>query len=239
MRGTRHPSGCRYARALGALFVCALVLAGCRNFAPTRYNPPQFGFGPPLPQVNPIVVTAMDREMVWEGVADVVDDYFKIAHEERVKLVGDMLTEGRIDTYPRGGSTIFEPWNSDSATPYERLESTLQSIRRTALVRVIPDPAGFRIEVQVMKELENVPRPETGAVSLANPAALRNDDSLIRVTSPVAGQQPNIGWIPMGRDLALEQEMLAQIQARLGGVVVPAFAPPPQGEPIVTPPAQF
>ncbi len=239
MRGNRNWSRCRYARALGALFLCALALGGCRNFAPTRYNPPQFSFGPPPPQGNPVLVTAMDREMVWEGVADVVDDYFKIAREERVKLVGDLLTEGRIDTYPRGGSTIFEPWNGDSATPYERLESTLQSIRRTALVRVIPAPEGFLIEVQVMKELENVPRPETGAVSLSNPVALRNDDSLVRVTSPVAGQQPNIGWIPQGRDMALEQEMLAQMQARLGGVSVPMFPAPPLGEPIVTPPAQF
>jgi hypothetical protein len=218
------------------LCCCALVFAGCGAWQPFRYNPPQLGY-PPLPESNPVLVTSMDRDLVWETVADVVDDYFRIDREERPKLIGDLLTEGRLDTYPRSGSTIFEPWNYDSATPYERLESTLQSIRRTAMVRVIPAQGGFQVEVQVMKELENVSRPETGAVSLANPGALRNDDSLQRVTSPVAGGSQTLGWIPQGRDLALEQEMLAQIQARLGSVALP---PVPLGpEQLAPPPVAF
>jgi hypothetical protein len=157
----------------------------------------------------------MDRDFVWDQVVDVVDDYFRVEREERVRLVGDLLTEGRLDTYPRGGSTIFEPWNGDSADLYERWESTLQSIRRTALVRVIPAEAGFLVDVQVTKELEDVPRPETGAVSSTNASALRNDNALRRVTNPLAGPPPTIGWIPQGRDMALEQEILAHIQARL------------------------
>ncbi len=108
------------------------------------------------------MVNNMNRDFVWDQVVDVVDDYFRIQKEERVKLIGDMLTEGRIDTYPRSGSTIFEPWNKDSATPYDRWEATLQSIRRTALVRVIPAPQGFTVDVQVYKELENVVAPESG-----------------------------------------------------------------------------
>ena len=95
---------------------------------------------------------------MWDQIVDVVDDYFKIEKEERVRLVGDLLTEGRLDTYPRGGSTIFEPWGNDSANAYEKLESTLQSIRRIAQVRVIPAQAGFQVEVIVYKELEDVPR---------------------------------------------------------------------------------
>jgi hypothetical protein len=166
---------------------------------------------------TPIVVNVMDRDFVWDQVVDVVDDYFRVQKEQRVQLVGDLLTEGRLDTYPRSGSTIFEPWNPDSATPYERWESTLQSMRRTALVRVIPAQGGFLIDVQVYKELEDVPRPESGAVTFANSAALRNDNSLARVTNPIGGLQPTMGWIPQGRDAALEQTILAHIQARLAG----------------------
>ncbi len=62
-----------------------------------------------------------------------------------------------------------------------------------------------------------MPSPETGAVSLANPQALRNDNSLQRVTNPVGGAQPTIGWIGLGRDTALEQVILAHIQERLSG----------------------
>ena len=199
--------------------LCALV--GCNAWHPPSYVPPEIAFGPPPLQANPAVVGVMDRDLLWDQVVDAVDDYFKIQKEDRVRLVGDLLTEGRIDTFPRSGSTIFEPWNNDSSTPYERLESTLQSTRRTALVRVIPAEAGYLIEVQVLKELEDVPRPETGTVSQTNSAALRNDNSLQRVISPVGGQQPTLGWIPQGRDVALEQLILAQIQARLAACVGP------------------
>jgi hypothetical protein len=210
----------RAARLLVAF--CALVaLAGCRAWAPATYVPPEFAFGPPPQQSNPALIGSLDRDFVWDQVVDVVDDYFRIEHEDRVRLVGDLLTEGRIDTYPRGGSTIFEPWNKDSSTVYDRWESTLQSIRRIALVRVIPAEAGYLVDVQVYKELEDVALPETGAVSLLNPAALRNDDALQRVTNPVAGAQPTLGWIRLGRDVNLEQQILARIQDRIGAYGAP------------------
>lgn len=211
---------CRAPR-LCVVLACALAVCGCHAWQPATYVPPEVAFGAPPPQINPLVVTVMDRDFVWDQVVDAVDDYFRIQKEERVQLVGDLLTEGHIDTYPRGGSTIFEPWNADSVTAYERLESTLQSTRRKALVRVIPDPAGFAIDVQVFKELEDVARPESGAISATNTNALRNDSSLTRVTNPVGGQQPTLGWIPQGRDVALEQVILAQIQARLAGYGAP------------------
>lgn len=208
----------RRALRLGALLVCAL--AGCQAWQPARFNPPEFGFAPPPPpQVNPLVVPSMNADFVWEEVVDVVDDYFRIEHEERVRLVGDLLTEGRLDTYPRGASTIFEPWNHDSVTPYERWQATLQAMRRQAIVLVRPAPGGFEVEVQVYKELANLRRPESGAVSLANAETLRNDDALIRLSNPVGGKEPTTGWLAMGRDTALEQVILAGIQARTGGVV--------------------
>lgn len=219
MRCDRAVSGsCRRAARVCLGLVCALGVAGCNAWQPPTYTPPELPFAElPPPQPNPVVVANMDRDFVWDQVVDVVDNYFRIQREERVRLVGDLLTEGRLDTYPRSGSTIFEPWNKDTATPYERLESTLQSMRRIALVRVIPDQAGFAVDVQVYKELEDVPRPETGAVTLANAGALRNDNSLHRLANPVVGIPPTAGWIPQGRDVALEQTILAHIQQRLGG----------------------
>ncbi|MEX0678054.1 MAG: hypothetical protein WD063_13315 [Pirellulales bacterium] len=211
----------RLALPICALGVCSLALLGCQAWQPARYTPPEFGFGPPLvsPESNPLLVTSMDRDFVWEQVVDVVDDYFRIEHEERVRLVGDLLTEGVLQTYPRTASTIFEPWNQDSVTPYERWQATLQSMRRRAIVRVIPAEGGFLVDVQVYKELEDVPRPESGAVSLANAETLRNDDALVRLTNPLGGQEPTVGWLALGRDTALEQVILAGIQARAGGMM--------------------
>ena len=207
-----------------------LMLTGCNAWQPATYTPPVFGFAPEYvaPQSNPLVIQNMDRDLVWDQVVDVVDDYFRVEHEERVRLVGDLLTEGRLDTYPRGASTIFEPWNQDSVTSYERWLATMQSMRRRATVYVIPVEGGFTVDVQVYKELEDVPRPESGAISLANSQTLRNDDALVRLTNPVGGQEPTRGWIGLGRDAALESVILAGIQARTGGM----FVPPPQFTPL-------
>jgi hypothetical protein len=204
----------RVARRL-AVWLCAPCVVGCSMLPPSAMPPP------PPPQ-NPIAVSISDRDFVWDQVVDVVDDYFRIQKEDRVKLSGDLLTEGLIETYPRTGSTIFEPWNKDSVTFAQRWEATLQSLRRTAIVRVIPAPGGFNIEVQVYQELEDLARPESGAVTFANSAQLRNDNSLSRVQNPIGGKQPTLGWISQGRDVMLEQRILSQIQTRLTG-----YAPPP------------
>ena len=162
---------------------------------------------------NPALVSASDHEGVWENVVDVVDDYFKIEREAPVRRVGNVLTEGRLDTFPAVGSTLFEPWRRDSVGSYEKLESTLQSIRRRAMVRVIPAECGYWVDVAVFKELEDVARP---AHASAGAATFRNDASLVRVGSPVGEQEISEGWIPMGRDAALEQRILGQLLGRIG-----------------------
>lgn len=171
--------------------------------------------GPPVVVLydNPMLVPAADPQQVWENVADVIDDYFRIEREVPIRCVGNTITEGRLDSFPEVASTIFEPWRHDSADRYEKLESTLQSMRRRAQVRVTPVREGFWIDVAVFKEMEDVLRP---AHASAGSATFRNDSSLTRVVSPVGEQEINKGWIPMGRDRALEQRILAQLHQRLG-----------------------
>jgi hypothetical protein len=181
-----------------------------------QYNPPAcnvFLQSPP-PQPNPLLVPGTNRELLAEQVADVVDDYFRVDREERPTQIGDYLTEGRIETLPEVSATCFEPWRHDTATHYERLESTLQSMRRRATVRMIPDPGGYLVEVQVYKELEDVLQPEHAT---AGAATFRYDTALERYATPVPVGGYTEGWIPQGRDYALEQQMLAQIHERLIG----------------------
>jgi hypothetical protein len=171
--------------------------------------------GQPVPAAafaNPTPVPVANHEEVWQGVVDVVNDYFHIDHEDPVRLLGNTLTEGRIDTFPKPGATIFEPWEHDSASEYERLESTLQSIRRWAVVRVIPAPSGgFLVDVVVYKELENLAQPEH---STAGASTYRYDSSLTRVVNPQRPTTVALGWIRQGRDVALEQQIIAQLHYR-------------------------
>jgi len=161
---------------------------------------------------NPALLPVTDHEAAWEAVVDVVDDYFKIEREEPVRMVGNVLTQGRLDTFPTLGSTLFEPWHGDSVGPYEKLESTLQSTRRYATVRVIPAQGGYLVDVAVFKELEDVVRP---AHATAGAATFRYDSSLTRVVNPVGEQEIHKGWIPIGRDTALEQRIVEQLLSRM------------------------
>ena len=197
-----------------SLLVLATVVpaVGCMHFGAP--------IGAPLPIVvdegfasaNPIIVPVTDHEFAWNQLVDTVDDYFRIAAEDRVRIVGGVFTEGRIETYPVIGATLLEPWRRDSASRFERIHSTLQPIRRRGEVRITPVAEGYSISVAVFKELEDVSRPEHATVG---GVTHRHDGSLVR-TEPTPDARPvTLGWIPQGRDLALEQRILEEIQGRL------------------------
>ena len=222
---------------------------------PVQFNPPQVPYDPtsPLPAGtvidssgpiypspiaipgNSVLIPPLDAEVVWCQLVNVTDDFFKIQSEQRVVFAQGIPTEGRITTFPQTGATLLEPWRGDSVGFHERLESTFQSIRRIASVRLIPDPGGWRVEVSVQKELENLLRPMHAT---AGGATFRNDDSLYRYGTPLpvlgqrVGDQPRPvatptrtdGWIPLGRDALLERRMLDKILKRLGVAPVPQYS---------------
>ena len=204
-----------FIRRLVLLVAICSLLSGCA----LPWHAPQ---GPVVNAVdNPLFVPTTDREFLWNTLVDTVDDYFKVNHEERVRLVGGILTEGRLDTVPTPGSTYLEPWRGDSTPGYEKLHASLQSIRRQASARVIPTPGGYLIEIVVNKELEDLDRPEQ---STAGTSYQRHDGTIVRIPNPAQGAGNTLGWIPLGRDVSLEQTILLQLRAKLsktGNVTTP------------------
>lgn len=146
-----------------------------------------------------------------DEISDAVDDYLPILIEERIRVVDGIMSEGWIETRPKIGGSIFEPWKRDSTRGFEKLHATLQSVRRFAKVRVIPTASNYLVDLRVYKELEDLPQPVGSTVS-GRP--LRIDNSL-DIDRNELFEVPNKGWIPQGRDLSLEQEILANIQSRL------------------------
>jgi hypothetical protein len=203
-----------------AIAVVLLAGSGCVTQGPTSGWPESAG---PVVYDNPALVPVADHDLVWETVVDVIDDDFQIDREVPVRQYGDVLTEGRLDTFPLVGSTILEPWHGDAVNLHEKMEGTLQSIRRQAVVRVIPAQGGHWVEVVVRKELEDVAQPLEAS---AGSATFRYDNSLTRVIDPITEVPTHRGWIPLGRDTALEQRLLGEIQARLCGA---ARRPVPMG----------
>jgi len=183
--------------ALLCCWSCVLALPGCAALRQPRaaaHSPPS----------NPFFVAATSEEAVWERTVDVVHQYFEIARENRL--------DGVIETQPKVGAGVLEPWHRDSVGLANRLESTLQPIRRRAFINVTPADGGYLIGVEVYKEREDA----TGtAEATAGGATLRESAPLQRDLDLVAGQSAPSGWIPLGRDTALEEQMLARLRARL------------------------
>jgi hypothetical protein len=183
--------------------VCALALgavalaAGCQLMPPTAPAPAAAGVG------QPVFVPSGNQDFVWERTVDVLHEYpFEIVRENRL--------DGVMETRYKVGSGILEPWHHESVGLANRVESTLQSIRRKVVVRVVPAQGGFLITPEAYKELEDV----IGITATSPGGATFQDHSpLQRDLNLVVGQSAPSGWILLGRDVALEQDIRARLQA--------------------------
>jgi hypothetical protein len=190
-------------RTIAAGLVAGLALSwcGCATMPemtmPFAANPLREVVSP-----NPLIIPTADFELVWKQAVRVLDEYFDIASENRLA--------GMIQTQPRVGATLGEPWAGDSVGFRERLESSLQTIRRYARVTVKPAPeGGFAVKVEVHKQLEDLVRPDRQNGG----RAVFNQIFPINRTREVVGPIPQpIQWIDRGRDYKLEQLLLARLR---------------------------
>jgi hypothetical protein len=212
--------------ALAAAMIAA-ALGGCASpstwtDAPECMSPQAPPAGPVVAgYANPVFIPVADSQCAWETVVGMVDAYFRVEHEEPIRLVGNEPLTGTITSVPEVSPTVFEPWRHDTVDPEQRIENTLQSMRRRAVVRVTPAQGGHWVEVQVFKELENVVRPEHAT---AGAATFRYDSTLTRIENPVAGEQITVNWISKGRDASLEQYMIGDLLSRCGQHAGPLVA---------------
>jgi hypothetical protein len=195
------------ARTMGALLAgLAGSQSGC-NIAPSGWRPPSVTkiFSPRPAVPNPLSVPSSDFENVWNKTVAEVDKYFDIESENRLSRT--------IRTQPQMGATMLEPWALDSATFQDRLEATLQTIRRVAVIHVDPAPTGgFLVKVEVIKFLEDMAKPDRQAAG----RAVFNNDFPVNRTREIVGPVPApLGWIKRGRDQDLEQAILAGIRDAL------------------------
>ncbi len=156
---------------------------------------------------NPIFVPSNSHEAVWERTVDVLHDYpFQIAHENKL--------DGVIETKYKVGSNLLEPWHKETIGFENRFESTLQTLRRRVFINITPVDGGYLVGVEAHKELEDLVGVAAGS---AGGATFHESTPLQRELNLVVGQSTPSGWIPQGRDLSLEQDVLNRISQNLNG----------------------
>ncbi len=169
-----------------------------------RFAAAPFG-GQQQPIGNPLIVVTNNEELVWERAVDVIHDFnFEIERENRLGKV--------IQTAPKVGASLLEPWHKDAVGFSNRLEGTLQSVRRTVQISMQQQEqgGGFVVTVAAYKEIEDLPGL---AANSPGAATFQESQPLNRDLNPVVGQSAPSLWIPAGRDPLLEQAILAKLHA--------------------------
>jgi hypothetical protein len=179
------------------------LLSGCAS-GPLLDNPGVILPDPNVNVENPLFIPQgpTSYNAVFERVIDVVAGYFEIADYNRY--------DGRIETFPRIAPGLEQPWKPGSPDFDQRLYATLQTVRHRATVLIQPaENGGFFIQVTIFKELEDLPRPIR---STAGSAIFRSEPTVERQNEVIDPTRFERNWIPIGRDVKLEQVILQRIK---------------------------
>jgi len=127
---------------------------------------------------------------------------------------------GLITTFPVTSQSLFEFWRHDVDTPFDLLESSLRTVRRTATVQIGPgrgegeevlDSAGARVIVTIHRETFATPERQFNSSS----AALRVfSEELPGVRGEPFFTKEDDYWIDDGRDAVMEERLLGRILRR-------------------------
>ncbi|MBM4017881.1 MAG: hypothetical protein FJ288_06050 [Planctomycetes bacterium] len=185
-------------RAAGLLLVAAaaLVAAGCARPTEVRFPNPM-----PLPTSDRVTVEQVARRVLLEL---------------RFELVYPASKEGRVVTEALTGDSWFEFWRGDTVGAFQRVESSLHTVRRTASVTVAPEGPGAQLAVKVTKERLSAPNLSPQSIGQTYDIFSPSKTDLARWDE---FKETRYAWLPMGRDDALEQQILQRILARLGSAM--------------------
>jgi hypothetical protein len=191
--------------------VFLLFLGGCSTYEPFALREFSWQLNAPK-SYNPIFIENHDHELLWSVLVDVIDSHFEIAREMPIRLYGNVLTEGHLETKPKIGASLAEWWHADSVGVSERFDCTLQTIRRRTEVHVVPETGGYTIDVKVFKELEDNNQPLRAVSNVSN---LRFRDDADEFADQIDVDPSDAGWFIIERDAAMENRLLMEIQYRL------------------------
>lgn len=178
-------------RASAAILLFALLpLSGCAMM-------------PPQPISNPVFVPANDQAELWERTVDMLHAYqFPVESENQL--------DGIIETDYKVGAGVLEPWHRDAITFSDRVQGSLQPIRRRARISMLPAQGGYLVDIEVLKEREESNR---RVIRTSGSATFMQSRPLQRDLDVVVGPSSPAGWSLLGRDQNLEQSMLSWLQS--------------------------
>ena len=195
---------CRVRAWLVAL--CA-ASAGCMTTAPLDNPVTVRPGGGPLE--NPILVspgqpTGLAYDEVFNRTIDVLSYYFE--------LLPPNPYDGRIVSKPRIAPGYEQAWKQGNPDARNRLLATFQTIRQTVTAEIrAGERGGYLVYIVVERELEDLSRPSMARAGAAIFQEGATVDRQLDVVGP--DTSPDQNWFKIGRDHALEQQILRKIRS--------------------------
>ena len=149
---------------------------------------------------NPLEIS-LPYEVVWRATVDTIEKDFQIERQDH--------EGGRIVTRYKEGRTILEPWGMDAQTRYEKLEETVNRVRRRVEAEVTPGEGMSTVAVTVVRERLNYEPPATEYEE--GPPATPEEREQAAIA---AARTPREQWTFMGSDDLVAQRILREIAER-------------------------
>jgi len=177
------------------MIVMWFVVAGCR--APVQPDAPT--------QAACQVADEQGFGVLWASCVDVL-------RKHRFRIDRSDLRAGVITTMPETSQSVVEFWRRDVATAYDLAESTLHTVRRSAVIHIVPseDRSEYSVDVTVNRECFDMAERQINNAA----GAPRVFSVSMPTTRRRRAKAEEIRWLPDGRDGAMESRLLAKIMAR-------------------------
>ena len=122
--------------------------------------------------------------------------------------------QGFISTNPLRAGQSFELWRSDNTSQLALAEANLHTIRRTAELTVSESSGRQCALCEVRVERMSLPEHEVVGAGGAARMFTKSRGSLQRLKLNPSQEAP-MTWIDLGRDAALETEILSRLKQKL------------------------
>ena len=178
-----------------ALMTFALLLAGC---AKEEQSAP----------VEQICSSGINKQQAMQAAEDCLGDmHFAIEKAD--------VEQGLIRTKALTGGQFFEFWRSDNVGSFNTAEANIQTIRRTAELKISEQAGQLCINCNVSVRRLNMPERQTASGSQAYRMFTKSRESMqsLKLDSE---QKKTASWVDLGKDTQLETEILKRIEQRIG-----------------------
>jgi hypothetical protein len=177
-----------------ALMTFALLLPGCAGQKQCQ-------------PVEQICLSGINKQQAMQAAEDCLSNmHFTIEKAD--------VEQGLIRTRPLTGGQFSEFWRSDNVGSFNTAEANIQTIRRTAELKISEQTGQLCINCNVSVQRLNMPERKTASGSQAYRMFTKSRESMQRLELD-ASQKKTASWVDLGKDTQLETEILKRLEQQI------------------------